>query len=137
MKTKKGTRLPPFVAISWEILNSKPFQKLNFASGKILPYFLGKPKLRFDDLNYYESIFNFSYGEAEKLGFARETFSRCVKDLQADGFLIKISSGGLRGDSKSYSKYKLSKEWKVKGNEELVKMAMYRIQSNNRQGKTA
>ncbi len=119
-KYKKANRLPPFVAISWDILNSKAYQELNFASAKILPYLLGKPKIRFDDLNYYESVFNFSYGEAEKLGFARVTFARCVKDLQAKGFLIKVCSGGLRGDSKSYSKYKLSRGWKERAEKDQV-----------------
>jgi hypothetical protein len=129
--SKKKSALPPFVALSWELLNSKSFKELNFASGKLLPYMLGKPKLRFDDPNYYESVFNFSYGEAEKLGFARETFSRSIKDLQAKGFLTKVSSGGLRGDSKTYSKYQLSKEWKERQNKELMQMAIYRIQSKN------
>ena len=134
MRKPNKSNLPPFVAISWETLNSQAYQQLNFASAKLLPYLLGKPKLRFDDLNYYESIFNFSYGEAEKLGFARQTFSRCVKDLQESGFLVKVSSGGLRGDSKSYSKYRLSKDWKIREGERRVKMAIYRIQSINGQG---
>ena len=128
---KNKSKLPPFVALSWELLNSKSYQELNFASAKVLPYFLGKPKLRFDDPNYYESVFNFSYGEAEKLGFARETFSRSVKDLQEKGFIVKVCSGGLRGDSKSYSKYRLNDEWKDEERKRLMDMAIYRIQSKN------
>jgi hypothetical protein len=129
--SKKTYRLPPFVAITWEMLNSKPFKELNFASAKALIYFLGKPKLRMDDANYYDSVFQFSYGEAEKLGFARETFSRCIKDLVAGGFLVKVSSGGLRGDSKSYSKYSLSPKWKMKAVAVALQVANYRIQSKN------
>jgi hypothetical protein len=133
MKTsKKSHRLPPFVALTWELLNSKAYKELNFASAKILPYFLGKPKLRMDDLNYYDSVFQFSYGEAEKLGFARETFSRCIKDLSTSGFVIKVASGGLRGESKSYSKYSLSPKWKLKAVAEALRMANYRIESKNR-----
>ena len=135
MKTnKKFNRLPPFVAISWDILNSTSYKEINFASAKLLPYLLGKPKLRFDDPNYYESIFNFSYGEAKKLGFSRETFARCIRDLEAWGFLIKVSSGGLRGESKSYSKYRLGTGWKDRERAELIKVAIYRIQSVNRDG---
>ncbi len=134
--SKKNSKLPPFVALSWELLNSKPYQELKFASGKLLPYLLGKPRLRFDDPNYYESVFTFSYGEAEKLGFARVTFSRSIKDLQAKGFLIKVCAGGLRGDSKSYSKYQLSEGWKSVNNKEKIRkglsnMAIYRVQSIN------
>ena len=125
-RRKKGDRLPPFVAVSWEILNSKAYKGLNFASAKLLPYFLGKPKIRFDDPSYHEAIFNFSYGEAETLGFARQTFSRSVKELQAIGFIVKVSSGGLRGDSKSYSKYRLSDSWKGR---ERGNMAISRIES--------
>lgn len=136
MRKSKKSNLPPFVAISWETLNSPAYRQLNFASAKLLPYLLGKPKLRFDDRNYYESVFNFSYGEAESLGFARQTFSRCVKDLQESGFLVKVSSGGLRGDSKSYSKYRLSRGWKEKEQEKMGKLAIYRIQSINGQGVT-
>ena len=131
---KKPNRLPPFVAISWKILNSTSYKEINFASAKLLPYLLGKPKLRFDDPNYYESIFNFSYGEAKKLGFSRETFARCVRDLIAWGFLVKVSSGGIRGNSKSYSKYKLDTGWIDRERAELIKVAIYRIQSVNRYG---
>ena len=136
MRKSKKSNLPPFVAISWETLNSQAYRQLNFASAKLLPYLLGKPKLRFDDLNYYESTFSFSYGEAESLGFARQTFSRCIKDLQVGGFLVKVSSGGLRGESKSYSRYRLSNLWRTREAEARGKMAIYRIQSINGQGLT-
>jgi hypothetical protein len=128
---KSKDRLPPFVAIPWDILNSKSYKNLKFASAKALPYFLGKPKLRFTDIDYCVSVFNFSYGEALKLGFARETFSRAVKDLQANGFIVKVKSGGLRGDQKSYSKYTLSSKWKQIENKEKIQMAISRIESKN------
>jgi hypothetical protein len=130
--SKKSYRLPPFVALTWELLNSTAYKELNFASAKILPYFLGKPKLRMDDLNYYDSIFQFSYGEAGKLGFARETFSRCIRDLSRIGFVEKVASGGLRGDSKSYSKYRPSPKWKMAAVHEALQVANYRKESKNR-----
>jgi hypothetical protein len=53
------------------------------------------------------------------------------KDLQDKGFIEKVCSGGLRGDSKSYSKYRLSNEWKAEERKRLMDMAIYRIQSKN------
>ena len=112
---RKGNRLPPFVPLTWELLNSKAFKELCFAAGKCLPYFLGKSKIKFHDPGKYTEQFTFSYPEAAKLGFARSTFAKCIRDLQAKGFIEWVEHGGLRGKGRGYNRFTLSKRWERYG----------------------
>ncbi len=108
---RKGVRLPPFVAITWDILNSKAYKELPPSAGKLLPYFLGKVKLSFNDPERYSTTFAFTFLEAEKYGFAPATFSTAYRALHQKGFIEIFALGGLRGDRKSASKFRLSRRW--------------------------
>jgi hypothetical protein len=116
----KTNRLPPFVPLIWDLLNSPAYKKLTPSAAKALPYFLGKVKVKYNDPEKYEKIFPFSYPEAEKLGFSTATFSRIHKELEEKGFIERAERGGLRGKSEGYSKYRLSRKWESYGKETTV-----------------
>lgn len=107
----KSERLPPFVPIFHDELESTAYRTLSANAAKLLPYFKricvkatrGKP----DET----TLFGFTYTEAGKYGFARRTFSRAVQELHKHGFIDIIKIGGLRGVGHSCSQYKLSKRW--------------------------
>ncbi len=119
MSMKRNNKLPPFVALPWEMLNSKAYKGLNFASAKALPYFLGKIKENYRDPQRYLIEFSFSYSEGHKLRFAPSTFSKVVQELVKTGFIDPIDKGGLRSDGKSYNRFKLSERWKQYGTNEF------------------
>ena len=56
--------------------------------------------------------FSFSYREAGKYGFSNGTFFKVIQDLMKFGFIDPIDKGGLRGESRSSSIFKLSERWK-------------------------
>ena len=112
---KKGGKLPPFVPLTWKMLNSSAYKKLKQSSAKALPYFLGKVKLPLFDPQRYSSPFSFSYTEAKKYGFANGTFSRVIIDLMDKGFIDPKDKGGLRGDCKTSNKFMLSQRWEEYG----------------------
>jgi hypothetical protein len=119
MPKSKGNKLPPFVAMTWEVLNSKAFRSLNFSSGKALPFFLGKVKSNYRDSQRYLISFSFSYKEAGRYGFAPATFSNVIRELVQKGFLDPVDKGGLRGDGKSYNLFRLSQRWLDYGSAEF------------------
>lgn len=108
-------RLPPFVPIFFDELDSTAYRALSANAAKLLTYFKricvkatkGKPN--------ETTLFGFTYTEAVKYGFARRTFSRAVQDLQQRGFIDIAEVGGLRGAGHSCSQYKLSKRWVTYG----------------------
>lgn len=110
-----GERLPPFVPIFHDELESTAYRTLSANAAKLLPYFKricvkatrGKPN--------YITLFGFTYAEAVKYGFARRTFSRAVQDLQQHGFIDIAEVGGLRGAGHSCSQYRLSGRWATYG----------------------
>lgn len=116
-KKKYGNKLPPFVALTWEMLNSKAYKELNYASAKALPYFLGKFKGGYHDPQRYLSGFSFSYAEANKYMFSSATFSKIIQELVAKGFIDPVDKGGLRSDGKSYNLFRLSRRWEKYGAE--------------------
>jgi hypothetical protein len=109
---KKKNSLPPFVALLWEMLNSRAYKELNSSAAKALPYFLGKFRGAYRDPQRYKFVFPFSYSEAEWLGFASSTFSRVIQELVRKGFIDPVDKGGLRSDGKSYNLFSLSERWK-------------------------
>jgi len=111
----KLNKLPPFVALTWDLLNSPAYKKLTPSAAKALPYFLGKVKVGYNDPEKYIKTFPFSYPEAEKLGFSYATFSRIRKELEKIGFIERTEGGGLRGKGVGYSKYRLSRKWESYG----------------------
>ena len=111
----KNGRLRPFVAMLWDLLNSHAYKGLSYPAAKILPYFLGRPHRPQTHPDYYQIEFQFSYPEAEKLGFAKSTFAKCILELQAAGFIRKTRHGGLRGNRKGYNWFTLSSQWESDG----------------------
>jgi hypothetical protein len=109
---KKHGRLHPFVPLVWDLLNSNAYKSLKFSAAKILPYFLGKPKLNLNDPEYYKIQFSFSYPEAKNLGFSKTTFAACIEELQEKGFIKKVVNGGLKGNGQGYNRFRLSGEWR-------------------------
>jgi len=65
-KSCKGNRLPPFVAMPWELLNSRAYIELNNAAKAALTYFMGKPHMVYASPEYYSVVFRFSYREAKR-----------------------------------------------------------------------
>lgn len=112
---KRDGRLPPFVPLSWELLNSSAYKELKHSSAKALPFFLGKPKCPSTDRAYHTTVFNFSYAEAKRLGFARSTYAGVIRNLVEKGFVDPVEKGGLRGDGNSCSLFRLSNRWKEYG----------------------
>ncbi len=115
---KKTNRLPSFVALTWELLNSKAYIDLTHAAKGALPYFLGKIKSH--GLDRFDSNFSFSYSEAKRFGFARATFHRIICELIEKGLIDPVDRGGLRGAGGSYSYFKLSERWRRYGENDFV-----------------
>lgn len=114
---KKNT-LPPFVPMTWEMLNSKAYKQLPPSSAKILPYFIGKiQKVEYKNPQRYKITFTFTGGEAKSLGFGKSTFSNAIKALMLYGFIEPIKKGGLRGCGHTASLFTLSERWKAFGSQ--------------------
>ncbi|MBF0542304.1 MAG: hypothetical protein HQK91_12745 [Nitrospirae bacterium] len=110
---RKSGKLPPFVPLLWDMLNSPAYKDLAPSSAKVLPYFLGKPKINMSkQTEFYGANFNFTYSEAKKYGFASKTYERCLIELLAKGFIDIVWKGGIRGESKTASRYRNSLRWK-------------------------
>ena len=114
---KKGNKLPPFVPLTWETLNSLAYKDLPPSSAKALPYFLGKSKAGYNDPQRYLGEFSFSYTEGKRYGFSPATFSKVIQALIRFGFIDPVDKGGLRGDCRSYNLFKLSRRWEGYGTE--------------------
>ena len=115
-KKSQGLRLPPFVPIFNEELESAAYRALSASAAKVYPFFKRiDGKLRKKMGTDYNGIFDFTYSEAERYGFARKTFSRAITELNDKGFINIVSQGGKRGCGMSNSKYKLSDRWRDYG----------------------
>jgi hypothetical protein len=113
-KTKGKVRYPPFTAIFNEEMDSKAYLELSGTAVKVFAWFKRiDGKVRRKDPYGYNGIFDFTYKEALRYGFARRTFSRAIDELGEKGFIEVISVGGLRGAGRSNSKYKLSSRWQL------------------------
>jgi len=115
----KLKRLPPFVPLTWEMLNHKSYKELPSSAAKALPFFLGKVQMDYNDPNRLAAQFSFSYKEGKMLGFAFATFSKIIKDLIKYGFLDPKDKGGLRGNCKSNNLFCLSQRWKLFGQKDF------------------
>ena len=96
-RKKAGGKLPPFVAMLWKMLNHKACTTLPPTAGQMLPYFLGKVKLKITDPTYYHARFTFTYTEAERLGCSRRSFYRVIQALMKHGSLtlyLKVGGAG-------------------------------------------
>ena len=120
-RSKKKNRLPPFVAITWEMLNSEAYKALPYSAAKALPYFLGKVKTVYSDPQKYLTSFHFSYTEAGKYGFALATHHKVICKLIEKGFIDPVDKGGLRSGGLGYSFFRLSLRWGKYGTPEFKK----------------
>jgi len=118
-RKKIPNSLPPFVALTWGLLNNEAYKQLKSSSAKALPYFLGKFKGGYRDPQRYLTEFPFSYSEGRKYGFAPATFSTVIQELVRKGFIDPVDKGGLRSDGKSYNLFKLSERWEKYGTAEF------------------
>ena len=114
-KQRQRNSLPPFVPLTWGILNHAAYKDLPASAAKALPYFMGKVKVSYRDPQKYWEEFAFSYREASKLRFASGTWSKVIQDLVAYGWIDPVDRGGLRGDGKSSSLFRLSRRWEKYG----------------------
>lgn len=112
-------RLPPFVALTWDMLNSQAYRKLKHSAAKALPYFLGKAKFTYNDPQRYLVDFTFPYKEGQRFGFAVSTFNKIIGELIRKGFVDPVDKGGLRSDCKSYNVFKLSRRWEEYGKKDF------------------
>jgi hypothetical protein len=110
-KKPNGNKLPPFVPLTWDVLNSKAYIELPPSAAKALPYFWGKVKKGFSDPEKYVTQFTFSYPEGLRLGFSHTTFAKIIRDLEKFGFIDWVAQGGLRGKGKGYNRFKLTQRW--------------------------
>jgi hypothetical protein len=119
---RKRNKLPPFVPLTWEMLNHKAYKSLTYSAGKALPYFLGKVKNLYNDPQRYFEHFQLSYTEAQNYGFHRTTFFRIICELIEKGFIDPVERGGLRGFGRSFNKFRLSERWIRYGKGDFEKM---------------
>ncbi len=115
MRKNKKNKLPPFVAITREMLHSKAYMKLPPSAAKILPFFLDKIRVVYKDPARYSTTFHFPYSEARKLGFGKTTFYKILKALMKNGFIDPVEKGGLRGYGLTRSSFTLSQRWEGYG----------------------
>ncbi|MGD9687844.1 MAG: hypothetical protein AB7U43_12830, partial [Desulfobacter sp.] len=104
---KEENKLPPFVGLTWELLNSKAYKELTPSAAKAAPYFYGKARAKGPNANRASGIFEFSYEEATRFGFAKRTFARVITELVSKGLVDMAGYGGLRGNCKTTNKFRL------------------------------
>jgi hypothetical protein len=51
----------------------------------------------------------------QRYGFPLATFSKIIREVIAKGFIDPLDKGGLKGDGKSYNKFRLSRRWEDYG----------------------
>lgn len=128
-RTGKGGKLPPFVPLLWDVLNSKAFKKLPASSAKALPYFLGKAgkesKLTPLNPDFYNQHIQFPYSEAKGLGFASGTFANIIQTLVRYGFIDPVERGGIKSFGYGKSTFKASERWKDYGKPEFKVVEWY------------
>lgn len=125
-RSRDRPKSPPFVMMPWELLNSSAFVSLSPSAAKALPYFLGKQGKAYKrEKEDFRGVFEFSYAEAKRLGFATRTFSRIIIELVEKGFLIMAGYGGLRGFCKSFNKFELSDRWRKFGQPDFEAIPRY------------
>jgi hypothetical protein len=134
---KRSNRLPPFVPLTWELLNSKAYRDLPASAGKALPFFIGKVKTRYNDPQRYSIEFELSYTEAQRYGFAVATHHRTIRELMAKGFIDPADKGGLRGLGCSSNRFTLSSRWKDYGNPGFVIVEWRRFEPRYRSKATS
>jgi hypothetical protein len=105
-----------FVAITFQMINSKAYKELTGSAIKALILCMRKVKEQ-HRTERFQAIFSLTYPEARKQGLCDGTFWRAMKLLQRVGFIDCTIKGGLTGRIKktpSAHNYKLPVKWKEK-----------------------
>lgn len=126
--------LPPFVPMTWAMLNSKAYKDLSFAARAMLPYFIGKPNINIRSDLYLKAEFSISYKEAVTYGCSTRTFTRVIEDLMRKGFIDPVDKGGLRGYGLSMSVFRMSNRWKDFGKKDFVQIEWRQFIGNTKNG---
>lgn len=122
MGKRQTAKLPPFVAVTWDVLNSEAYRAILPMSAKMLPFFLGKVKATVRDPSYYSTAFPFTYKEATRFGCSRRSFGRVVVDLMRHGFIDPVEKGGLKGCGLTCNTFRLSLRWRRHGKPDFVEI---------------
>jgi hypothetical protein len=140
-KDKQILALPPFVPMTWQLLNSNAYKALSYASRALLPYFVGAPKypdgkkINLRSEMYLRTEFTFSYKEAERYGCSTRTFTRVIEDLMRKGFIDPVDKGGLRGTGLSFNRFRMSERWKQYGAENFAEVRWKAFMPNIKNGR--
>lgn len=122
-RQKHKERMPPFVPIRLDTLESTAYITLPSSAAKLFPYFIRSCVRAVKGQPDTTTLVGFTYAEATKYGFARRTFHDAVKALELHGFIDIVSVGGLRGAGHTNSQYKLSSRWATYGGLDWAKTA--------------
>lgn len=111
MAKKKYKPIPGgYVALPWNLLNSKAYRELSPLAAKVLPFFLGKVKIQCMEPQYYYIDIKLSYTEAAHRGCSRRSFSRIIEELVEVGFIDPVS-----WRQRTATIFHLSKRWEAYG----------------------
>lgn len=122
-KRNRGFTSPPFVTVTWDVLNSAAFKTMPFSARACLPYWLGKPKAPVKSSEYYDKEFCFSYQEARRYGFAPATFWKVICEIVEKGFADPKDKGGLKSDGLGYNRFCLSRRWEKFGKPDFIPLS--------------
>jgi hypothetical protein len=112
---KKSEKMPPFVPLRMDCMESTAYVSLTGSAAKLYGYFIRSCIRATRGAPNTITQFNFTYSEAGKYGFARRTFHDALKALEHNGFVEIVTVGGLRGFGHTNSVYKLSGRWATYG----------------------
>ena len=107
-----------FVPITFEEMDSMAFISLNGNSAKLYGYLkrAARTAAYKNGMSRQGDVqFDFTYSEAKRHGFSESTFIRAIRQLWEKGFIELVERGGLRGQGRSNSRYKLAAYWKTYG----------------------
>lgn len=114
-RQKYKEKMPPFVPIRMDTLESTAYRTLPPSAAKLYPYFLRSCIRAIKGAPDTTTMFGCTYTEMSKYGFARRTLHDAIKSLELHGFIDIVSVGGLRGAGHTNSQYKLSVRWVTYG----------------------
>jgi len=99
---RKKNRLPPFVAVFKEMLQSEAWEAISNPARVVYIHIKAKCVTPNND------EITLSFNEAERL-MERDTFSSALKQLEEHGFITKTQRGGL---FRKRNYFRLSDQWK-------------------------
>jgi hypothetical protein len=128
MPKKKFKPIPGgYVALPWNMLNSKAYRELSPITAKMLPFFLGKVKIQYMEAQYHYIDFTLSYTEAAHRGCSRRSFSRIIAELVDVGFIDPVS-----WRQRTATIFHMSKRWEKYGTaaHEKVSWEQFRMEKS-------